>query len=63
MGDVEFGGRFTAPQLKILTEGIALTVFVVFSITYLKEPPRWNDYVALALIMAGLAVALLGKTA
>ena len=62
LGHIEHGGRFTAPQLKILTEGIALTVFVVFSITYLKETPRWNDFVALALIIAGLAVALLGKT-
>lgn len=31
------GGSFTPPQLKILQEGIALMVFVAFSILYLKE--------------------------
>ena len=38
IGHVSHGGPFTAPQLKILTEGIGLTVFLVFSIFYLKLP-------------------------
>jgi uncharacterized protein (DUF486 family) len=63
IGHISNGGSFTAPQLKILQEGIALTVFLAFSILYLKEMPRWTDFAGMGLIMAGLAVALLGKTA
>lgn len=61
IGHVSNGGPFTAPQLKILQEGIALLVFVVFSIVVLKETPRWTDLAGMALIVAGLAVALLGR--
>ena len=50
-------------QLKILQEGIALTVFLIFSILYLKEVPRWTDFAGMGLILAGLAVALLGRVA
>ena len=61
MGHVAFGGPFSAPQLKILQEGIALVVFLGFSLAVLKEVPRWSDLAGMALIMAGLAVALLGR--
>ena len=61
IGHISNGGSFTAPQLKILQEGIALTVFLAFSILYLKEIPRWTDFAGMGLIMAGLAVALLGR--
>ena len=37
-------------------------VFLVFSLVVLKESPRWQDYVGMALIMAGLGVALSGRT-
>ena len=61
IGHVSNGGPFTAPQLKILQEGIALMVFLAFSVLYLKEMPRWTDLAGMGLIMAGLAVALLGR--
>jgi uncharacterized protein (DUF486 family) len=61
LGHVSLGGPFSAPQLKILQEGIALMVFLAFSIAVLKEMPRWTDFAGMGLIMAGLAVALLGK--
>ena len=61
MGHISNGGSFTAPQLKILQEGIALAVFLAFSIIYLNEMPRWTDFAGMGLIMAGLAVALLGR--
>ena len=39
----------------------SLTVFLAFSFLYLKEIPRWTDFAGMGLIMAGLAVALLGR--
>ena len=61
IGHIANGGPFTAPQLKMLQEGIALTVFLVFSAVVLKEPPRWTDLAGMALILGGLAVALAGR--
>lgn len=58
LGHISTGGAFTAPQLKILQEGISLLVFVGFSLAVLKESPRWQDFLALALILGGLVVAL-----
>ncbi len=58
LGSANFGGPFTAPQLKILQEGIALTVFLGFSLAYLKELPRWQDLAGMLLILSGLVVAL-----
>ena len=50
-------GRFTAAQLKILQEVISITVFTIFSFYWLKETPRWNEWLAFALIL-GAVVAL-----
>jgi uncharacterized protein (DUF486 family) len=61
IGHISTGGPFTAPQLKLIQEGIALAVFVLFSLVVLKEIPRWQDYVALVLILSGLIVALLPR--
>jgi uncharacterized protein len=58
LGAASLGGAFSAWQLKILKEGIALAVFIVFVLLYLHELPRWQDLVGLALIFAGLALAL-----
>jgi len=51
-------GQFTAPQLKIIQEVISISVFVVFSFLYLKELPRWNDWIAFGLIVAAVLVML-----
>lgn len=61
LGHVSLGGPFTAPQLKLIQETIALMVFLVFSLVVLKEAPRWQDYVGMLLILAGLGVALSGR--
>ena len=61
IGHISNGGPFTAPQLKILQEGIALLVFLLFTLFVLKEAPRWSDYAGMALIVAGLAVYLFGR--
>lgn len=58
IGHLSHGGPFTAPQLKIMQEGIAVTMFLLFSILILKEIPTWRDGVALTMILGGLAVAL-----
>lgn len=61
VGHVSHGGPFTLPQLKIIQEAITLTVFGVFSITVMKERLAWSDLAAFALVMAGVAVGMLGK--
>jgi uncharacterized protein (DUF486 family) len=61
LGHVANGGPFTAPQLKLLQEGIALLVFFGFSTVYLKEAPRWTDVGGAVLIFAGLGLALFGR--
>lgn len=62
LGHVANGGAFTAPQLKILQEGISVAVFLAFSLIALREVPRWQDLVAFLLIGIGLAVALLSRS-
>ncbi len=63
IGHVAHGGPLTAPQLKIIQEAITFTVFIVFTLLILKERPRTNDYLAMLLIFAGVAVAMLGRPA
>jgi hypothetical protein len=45
-------GQFSAAQLKTLQEVISLVVFAGFSVTYLREPLRWNYLVGFALLIA-----------
>lgn len=61
MGHVNFGGPFTASQLKIIQEAITLTIFTVFAILVLHERPRINDLVAFALIFAAVVVSMWGR--
>lgn len=49
-------GQFTAPQLKIMQEAISISVFVVFSILYLRETPRWHEWAGMGLILAAVVV-------
>ena len=35
-------GHLTLAQLKIIQEVITLSIFVPFSVFYMKEPLRWN---------------------
>src|SRR3990167_7108963 len=43
-------GQFSAAELKTIQEIIALTVFAVFSVFYLKEPLHWNHALGFAFI-------------
>jgi len=44
-------GEFNGFQLKIIQEGVTLTVFVIFAVTFLKEKLAWNYLVAFSLIL------------
>jgi uncharacterized protein (DUF486 family) len=46
-------GYFNAAQLKTIQEVITLSVFVVFSWAYLKEPVTWNHLVGFGFIAVG----------
>ena len=46
-------GHFSAAELKTIQELITLTVFVVFSVSYLKEPLSWNRFVGFGCIAGG----------
>ena len=61
IGHFSQGGPFSAPQLKIIQEAITFSVFLVFTLVILKERPRANDYLAMVLIFAGVAVAMVGR--
>lgn len=41
---------YSAAQLKTLQEVLTLSVFAVFSVTYLGESIKWNQIVAFALL-------------
>ncbi len=46
-------GYFTAAELKTIQEVITLSVFIVFSVTYLGEPIHWNHVVGFGFIAVG----------
>lgn len=46
-------GTLNAAQLKTIQEVITLSVFAIFSVTYLKEPLGWNHLAGFTLIAAG----------
>ena len=53
---------YSTAQLKTMQEVITLTVFAVFSVTYLGEALTWRHAVGFALIMAGAAFIFSGKS-
>jgi len=52
-------GQFNATELKTIQEVISLTVFLFFSVFFLKEELRWNYIVGFILIV--LAVFFIFK--
>ena len=48
---------FTAAQLKIIAEVLSIGIFLIFSVTYLKEPIKWNYAVSFALILGAALFA------
>jgi uncharacterized protein len=46
--------EYSTAQLKTIQEVITLLVFAVFSVTYLREPLRWNHAVAFMFIVGAV---------
>ncbi len=51
---------FTTAQLKIIQEVIAIGVFIVLNFAIGKTWPRWNEWLAFALIAAAVMAARWG---
>ena len=51
---------YTAAELKTMQEVITLSVFVIFSVFYLKEGITWNHAAGFALIAGGAALIFRG---
>lgn len=47
---------FTAFELKTIQEVITLSVFIAFSVFYLREDVRWNHILGFVLILAAVVV-------
>ncbi len=58
---IGFAHGWSAGQLKIAQEAIALLIFGGFMVTVLGEPLHWRHFAAFACIMAGVAFLFVGK--
>ena len=58
---IGFASGWSAGQLKIAQEAIALTVFGVFMVVVLGEALSWRHLAAFVCIMAGAAFLFVGK--
>jgi uncharacterized protein (DUF486 family) len=52
---------YSTAELKTMQEVITLSVFILFSWLFLKEPLSWNHYLGFGLIALGAAVVFIGK--
>lgn len=51
---------YSAAELKTIQEVVTLSVFVIFSVFYLKEGITWNHAMGFALIAGGAALIFRG---
>lgn len=58
---IGYAGGWSAGQLKVVQEAIALIVFGVFMVTVLGEPLHWRHIAAFVCIMAAVAFLFVGK--
>lgn len=58
---IGFAQGWTAGQLKIAQEAIALVIFGIFMVTVLGEPLHWRHAAAFLCIMAGVAFLFVGR--
>jgi hypothetical protein len=58
---IGYAHGWSAGQLKIAQEAIALIVFGLFMVTYLGEPLHWRHFAAFLCIMAAVAFLFVGR--
>jgi uncharacterized protein (DUF486 family) len=58
---IGYAHGWSAGQLKIAQEAIALIIFGVFMVTVLGEPLHWRHAAAFACIMAAVAFLFVGR--
>ena len=58
---IGFAHGWSAGQLKIAQEAIALVIFGIFMVTVLGEPLHWRHAAAFACIMAAVAFLFVGR--
>jgi uncharacterized protein (DUF486 family) len=58
---IGFAHGWSAGQLKVAQEAIALVIFGGFMVMVLGEPLHWRHFAAFACIMAGVAFLFVGK--
>ena len=56
-----YAAGWSAGQLKITQEAIALIVFGAFMVLFLGEPLHWRHFAAFARIMAAVGFMFVGK--
>jgi len=59
---IGYAAGWSAGQLKVTQEAIALVVFGVFMVTVLGEPLSWRHAAAFACIMAAVAFLFVGRS-
>ncbi|MFZ9478301.1 MAG: DMT family protein [Steroidobacteraceae bacterium] len=58
---IGYAAGWTAGQLKVAQEAIALTVFLVFMVTVLGEALHWRHIAAFGCIMAAVGFLFVGR--
>jgi len=56
-----YAAGWSAGQLKVAQEAIALTVFLIFMVTVLGEALHWRHIAAFGCIMAAVAFLFVGR--
>jgi uncharacterized protein len=59
---IGFAHGWSAGQLKIAQEAIALVIFGIFMVTVLGEPLHWRHAAAFACIMAAVGFLFVGRS-
>ncbi|MXP24479.1 hypothetical protein GRI39_00245 [Altererythrobacter indicus] len=58
---IGYSGGWTAGQLKVTQEAIALIIFGGFMVVVLKEPLHWRHFAAFGCIMAAVGFLFVGR--
>lgn len=58
---IGYAAGWSAGQLKVAQEAIALTVFLIFMVTVLGEALHWRHIAAFGCIMAAVAFLFVGR--